>query len=142
MALYSYMITNRTYPWSTWSEYIYPTAAGTLFYFMAPGANNINAADYLQINNNAVPPPMPSSVQSSLEADIESTGPRGQRQVTLYIHGLANYLTDACGELGQFGQNLAAQGYKGLLIGFSWPSYGEVRLKSYSSFPTAFPHGQ
>ena len=75
---------------------------------------------------------MPSSYQSRLEADIASAVQSGGHQVTVLIHGLSYVLSKACGRLGKYGQNLALQGYKGLLIGFSWPSYGSVDSYLYT----------
>src|SRR6185369_14921620 len=134
----SYMITNRAYPAQEKGSYIYPAPAGTMFYFLAPGANNSNSIDYKQVNNTPTGP-MPSSYQSGLEADIKLAVQNGG-PVTVYIHGLAYYVSDACRALGTYGHNLAAQGYKGLLIGFSWPSYGDTdSYFYYGSLPYSFP---
>jgi hypothetical protein len=48
-------------------------------------------------------------------------------------------LSDACKNLGMYGQNLASQGYKGLLIGFSWLSYNSVDSYLYYASPYSFP---
>lgn len=135
----SYMVTNRA--WPTWrlGIYIYPVQPpGANFYFLAPGPNNPDLAAYNQIGSSTST--MPPSFQSQLEADIESAVQSGGPEVTVYIHGLAYVLSDACNTLGTFGQNLAAQGYKGLLLGFSWPSYGDTdSILYYSSTPYSFP---
>jgi Alpha/beta hydrolase of unknown function (DUF900) len=135
----SYMITNRAYPTEQYAHYIYPVLPpGNNFYFLAPGANNSNPNAYQQVG--AATGAMPPSFQSQLEADIVNAVQSGGSQVTLYIHGLAYYLSDACETLGHFGANLAAQGYKGLLIGFSWPSYGSIEsYLYYGSVPYSFP---
>ena len=134
----SYMVTNRAYPWEGWSTYIYPLPLWDNFYFLAPGANNSNWQQYK--NGPSSTGPMPSSYQSALEADIASAVQSGGRHVTVFIHGLSYVLSDACERLGTYGRNLASQGYKGLLIGFSWPSYGSVDSYSYyGSLPYSFP---
>ena len=137
--LNSYMITNRAYPWEQWAEYIYPGPAGQNVYLLASGANNANSSAYPQ-NNLSFASQMPPDFQSALEADIASVVASRSAQVTLYIHGLSYYLSDACYTLGTFGNNLTAQGYGGLLIGFSWPSYGPVEsTEYYGSLPYSFP---
>lgn len=137
----SYMITNRAYPTDQWASSIYPVLPhGNNFYLVAPGANNYNPDAYQQVG--AATAAMPSGFQSQLEADIVAAVQGGGPEVTLYIHGLAYYLSDACETLGHFGANLAAppQSYKGLVIGFSWPSYGDYESwKYYGSLPYSFP---
>ena len=134
----SYMVTNRAYPWEEWSTHIYPLPIRDNFYFLAAGANNPNWQQYKNGPNSTGS--MPSSYQSALEADIASAVQSGGRQVTVFIHGLSYVLSDACERLGTYGQNLALQGYKGLLIGFSWPSYGSVdSYLYYGSRPYSFP---
>jgi len=138
--LNSYMVTNRAYPSEGWDpRYIHPLLPpGNNFYFRAPGANNPDVSRYQQIGFSTST--MPPSFQTQLEADIVSAVQNGGRQVTVYIHGLAYVLSDACETLGTFGQNLVAQGYKGLLIGFSWPSYGSGgSVAFYSVTPYSFP---
>ena len=137
------MVTNRASPWTeTPYNEIYPLPLWGTFYFLAPGVNNPNSRSYEQVGPDTMGP-MPSSYQSQLEADIASAVQSGGRQVTVLIHGLSYVLSEACGRLGTYGQNLASQGYKGLLIGFSWPSYGSVdSYLYYSSLPYSFPPAQ
>jgi len=135
----SYMVTNRAYPWEQWAYYIYPASAGDNSYFMASGANNSNSQQYQLMGSNGTGS-MPPDFQSALATDIGNAVANGGAQVTLYIHGLSYYLSDACYTLGTFGQNLAAQNYNGLLIGFSWPSYGSAEsTEYYGSLPYSFP---
>jgi esterase/lipase superfamily enzyme len=133
------MVTNRTYPFSDWVNYIYPLPAGLLYFFTAPGANNPDPTAYSVVN--ASPSRfMPSSFEAALEADLALAVKNGGPQLTVYIHGLGNYFSDACTELGTFGANLAAQGYKGLFMAFSWPSYSEESSWYwYGSLPYSFP---
>lgn len=137
----SYMVTNRANPLQEWTDSdIYPLQPlGDDFYFLATGPNIPDWRQYQQVNSSPTAS-MPPSYQSQLEADIVSTGPSGERQVTVLIHGLAYPFTDACTSLGTYGQNLAKEGYKGLLIGFSWPSYGSAcSVAHYGSLPYSFP---
>ncbi len=49
-------------------------------------------------------------------------------------------LSAACKALGTFGQNMALQSYRGLLIGFNWPSYGSADNIIYNgNLPYSFP---
>jgi hypothetical protein len=139
----SYMVTNRASPWTeTPYNDIYPLPLWDTFYFWAPGANNPNSRQYEQDGPDTTGP-MPSSYESRLEADIARAVQNGGRQVTVLIHGLSYVLSEACGRLGTYGQNLAVQGYKGLLVGFSWPSYGSVdSYLYYSSLLYSFPPAQ
>jgi len=138
----SYMITNRAYTWDQYAYWTYPVApAGYNFYFVAPGANNATWQAYQQIGAGAAGS-MPPGFKSQLEADIVAAVQAGGPEVTIYIHGLAYHLSDACGTLGRFGAGLAAppQSYKGLLIGFSWPSYGDYESwQYYGPLPYNFP---
>ena len=138
----SYMITNRAYTWDQYAYWTYPVLPpGNNFYFVASGANNSNWQAYQQIGPGSSDS-MPPDFRSQLEADIVAAVQAGGPEVTVYIHGLAYHLSDACGTLGRFGAGLAAlpQPYKGLLIGFSWPSYGDYESwKHYGSLPYSFP---
>jgi hypothetical protein len=138
--LNSYMVTNRANPSEGWNPgNIYPLPGSDNFYFLAAGANNPNSQQYQQVDPNPTGS-MPSNFQSRLEADIASAVQSGGPQVTVLIHGMSYVLSDACELLGTCGQNLASQGYKGLLIGFSWPSYGSAgSVHYYGSLPYSFP---
>jgi esterase/lipase superfamily enzyme len=135
----SYMVTNRTYPSTEWVDYIYPLPPGTSYYYLAAGGNNPDPTAYKQINSTPSEY-LPSAFHAPLYADLALAVANGGPQLTLYIHGLGNYFSDACTELGTFGANLASQGYKGLLMAFSWPSYSEESsYEWYGSLPYSFP---
>jgi hypothetical protein len=137
--LNSYMITNRANPGGTSCGQIYPLAPWQNFYFWAPGANNSNASAYRQSNLDPELV-MPPSYLSRLEADIVNAVNNGGPQVTLFIHGMSYLFPAACSLLGTFGQNLVNKGgYKGLLIGFSWPSYDSLESVAYYADPYTFP---
>ena len=135
----TYLITNRAYPSEQYSYYIYPCPETELFFFMAPGQYNSNSNAYTA-NPNSATAVMPSGFAAALKKDLQVAAANGCAQLTVYIHGLGNYFSDACNELGTYGTNLQNQGYNGLLIGFDWPSYGEYESwKSYASLPYSFP---
>jgi hypothetical protein len=116
---YSYMITNRAKPFATSRADIVPTAPGTLAFFTAPGAYQSQnpMANYVEVTQDVF--------LERLKADLAKATGSGSLHLGVYVHGLGNYLTDAMTETAQFGCNLAVTGgYPGLLIGFSWPSYG------------------
>jgi hypothetical protein len=135
----TYLITNRAYPQEQWARYIYPCAQGALWFYTAPGQYNSNTAAYTPANSsptNIAPPAFVAALTNDLRIAIANGCP----QITVYVHGLANYFSDTCNELGTYGTNLQAQGYNGLVIGFDWPSYGEVEsYEYYGSLPYSFP---
>lgn len=135
----TYLITNRAYPQEQWARYIYPCTQGALWFYTAPGQYNSNTAAYTPTNSSAtniVPPAFAAALTKDLQVAIANGCP----QITVYVHGLANYFSDTCNELGTYGTNLQAQGYNGLVIGFDWPSYGEVEsYEYYGSLPYSFP---
>jgi hypothetical protein len=137
--LNSYMVTNRYYPREQWSDSIYPLPATQNHYLWAPGANNSDDSKY-QAFAGSPTSSMPQGYQNMLAADIRNAVRNGGEQVTLLIHGMGYYFSDACYLLGTAGKNIGLQGYKGLLVGFSWPSYGSAAsVKWYGSLPYSFP---
>jgi Alpha/beta hydrolase of unknown function (DUF900) len=135
----SYLLSNRAFPREQSRNCIYPSAPGTLFFFMAPGQYNSNANAY-RANPNAATLVIPPAFAAALEKDLKVASANGCPQLTLYVHGLGNYFTDTCNELGTYGTNLLKQGYKGLVIGFDWPSYGVGdSYFHYGSLPYSFP---
>ena len=116
---YSYMITNRAMPFATSGASIVPGAPGSLTFFTAPGAYQSQnpMTNYVEVTQDVF--------LERLKADLAKAQGSRSLHLGIYVHGLGNYLTDAMTETAQFGCNLAvAGGYPGLLIGFSWPSYG------------------
>ncbi len=135
----TYLLTNRAYPAEQWSEYIYPCEQGQLFFFTAPGQYNSNTAAYVA-NPNSPTNIVPPDFAAALTKDLQVAAGNGCAQITVYVHGLGNYFSDSCNELGTYGTNLLNQGYNGLVIGFDWPSYGEYESwKSYGTLPYSFP---
>jgi hypothetical protein len=135
----SYLLTNRYYPSEQWAYYIYPLPPGQLYFYMAAGQYNSNYNAYKAVNTTPTRV-VPATFAQQIEKDLQIAIANGCPQITVYIHGLANYLSDTCEELGTYGANLQAQGYNGLLIAFDWPSYGEVSsYEYYGSLPYSFP---
>jgi Uncharacterized protein conserved in bacteria len=135
----SYLLTNRAHPQQQSRNYIYPCPQGQLFYFTAPGQYNSNSAAYSadpSSPTNIVPP----AFAAALTKDLQVAAANGCAQITVYVHGLGNYFSDTCNELGTYGTNLQAQGYNGLVIAFDWPSYGDVdSYFHYGLLPYSFP---
>ncbi len=117
---YSYMITNRASPFFTTTRtQIVPAAPGTLTFFTAPGAYQSQnpSNSYVEVTQDVF--------LQRLKADLALAPANGSLQLGVYVHGLGNTLSDAMSEAAEFGCTLAGTGgYPGLLIGFSWPSYG------------------
>jgi len=135
----SYVITNRAYPSEQWAYYIYPCAPGALWFYTAPGQYNGNTAAYNAVNSSPTKI-VPPAFAAAITKDLQVAAANGCAQITVYVHGLANYFSDTCNELGTYGTNLLAQGYKGLVIAFDWPSYGEYEsYQYYGSLPYSFP---
>jgi len=129
---FSYLVTNRVNPSAKDCQYICPLPSGQNSYFFAKGANNANQAQYHPVDEKAF--------LGTLGEDIQRAIANGGPQVTLVIHGLGYLFSDACTLLGTFGKNLVAQGYKGLLIEFDWPSYDDFESWAYyGRLPYSFP---
>ena len=123
----SYFITNRIDPTTIWVDsksYVYP---GPLSYYLANYPYDQSTDDYSAINSN--------SFFTNLKTDLQSTvDANGNAYLAVYIHGLGNTFDDAITETAAFGSALSSPGaYRGLLIGFDWPSYGSMvsALASY-----------
>jgi esterase/lipase superfamily enzyme len=78
---------------------------------------------------------------AALAADLNQTvDAKGHANLAVYIHGLGNTYDDAISATADFGTALATFGnYNGLLIGFSWPSYGETVAGLSSYYATGQP---
>ncbi|MDT5063051.1 MAG: hypothetical protein QOH63_3510 [Acidobacteriota bacterium] len=135
----SYLLTNRYYPAEQLSSYIYPLPPGQLYFYMAPGQYNYNYNAYKPVNASPTKV-VPATFAQQIEKDLKIAIANGCPQITVYVHGLANYLSDTCNELGLYGANLQKQGYNGLVIAFDWPSYGDYESwYNYGSLPYSFP---
>jgi esterase/lipase superfamily enzyme len=134
----SYMVTNRAWPKDEWPFSIYPLPPNENLYFVAPGANNANPGQYDWVDPNPSTS-MPTEFMQQLDTDIGNVVRNGAHHVTVLIHGLSYVFSSACSLLGFVGQNLAANGYRGLVIGYSWPSYDSASSTLYYASPYSFP---
>ena len=129
---YSYMVTNRATPFATSrSDGIVPSAPGTLTFWTAPGAYQSSdpQTNYTEVTQ--------AVFLERLSADLTLAASEGKLHLGTYVHGLGNVFTDALTEAAQFGCALATGGWPGLLVGFSWPSYGA--LESAAFYATTGP---
>lgn len=142
----SYMITNRAKPgFHILPEEIVPLSgsdASKLWWYMSTdGVNDTDVGHYVPQPSNPTPTPTttaPSSFMNDLVAQLGQQG--SSPQLIVYVHGMSNDWTEAVTETGTFGQWLVSQaGYTGLMIGFSWPSYGEIESPSLYASSYAFP---
>jgi hypothetical protein len=135
----SYLITNRYHPAEQSLKHIYPLPPGQLYFYMAPGQYNYNYNAYKPVNARPTKV-VPTTFAQQIEKDLKIAIANGCPQITVYVHGLDNYLSDTCNELGAYGANLQQQGYNGLVIAFDWPSYGAIgSVVYYGSRPYSFP---
>lgn len=123
---YSYMVTNRANPFSTTRATIVPATGSALEYFTATGpyvAANVTTA-YTKVTKEVF--------VERLKADLAHATSGGATRLGLYVHGLGNTFSDALEETADYGCRLATDGtYPGLVIGFSWPSYGLIDSTLY-----------
>jgi esterase/lipase superfamily enzyme len=76
----------------------------------------------------------------ALLADLKRTVPDGGDEacLTIFIHGLGQTFDQALARAARFGQNLyGLGGYRGLVIGFSWPSYDAVVSAAEGHYATS-----
>lgn len=121
----SYIITNRNAPYTWFTDSttdVVPLPPGELYFSTAPSSYDPNPEDYSYVTQDS------TDFLSSLAADLSQTvDADGRAHLAVYIHGLGNTYDDAVAATADFGTALATLGgYNGLLIGFSWPSYGET----------------
>ena len=138
---FSYMITNRNNPWATARSAIVPAPPGSLSFYTASGAYRSDVPR-LRYQSTTL-----QTFLSRLRADLNRQ-PGIRKSLALFIHGLGSLFSHAIVETAAFGcalaksQGAAAPGYPGLVIGFSWPSYGLVDSTAfYASNPPSPPSG-
>ena len=120
----SYMITNRANPsldtntsYTNDTTAIVPLPAGELSFYMADAPYDTTPGDYDSVGW--------TSFSQALINDLNKTGSNGVKNITIFIHGLDTEWPQSFYDLGMYGQGLQANGYEGLVIGFSWPSYAD-----------------
>jgi esterase/lipase superfamily enzyme len=137
----SYMATNRARPFAETRANVVPAPAGQLSFFTAPGAYQANQVKLRYRTTSA------QSFITSLRNDL-GLQVAARKSLAIYIHGLAYLFDSALTATAAFGCALAQPqqgfsiGYTGLVIGFSWPSYGPVEsARFYASNPPNPPSG-
>lgn len=135
MTAYSYMITNRRDPTAIIDPQS-PLDGNTLWWYVATAqANDPDYQDYQSLTSDA----QADAPQKFLDAVVTELQNQGSAtpSLTLFIHGLNTNWSNAVRDTATLGANLAAKAsYGGLVIGFSWPSMGELDLIEYAdSFP-------
>ena len=135
MTAYSYMITNRRYPTAIIDPQS-PLDGNTLWWYVATAEpNDPDYQDYQSLTSDAQASAPPKFIQAVV-TELQNQG-SATPQLTLFIHGLNTTWSNAVRDTARLGANLASMaGYTGLLIGFSWPSMGELDLVEYAD---AFP---
>jgi len=137
----SYMVTNRARPFAETRSNVVPAPPGQLSFFTAAGAYQADQVKFRYRTTSA------QSFITRLRNDLGlQVAPR--KSLAIYIHGLAYLFDSALTSTAAFGCTLAqpqqgfSTGYTGLVIGFSWPSYGPVEsARFYASSPPNPPSG-
>lgn len=135
MTAYSYMITNRRYPTAIIDPQS-PLDGNTLWWYVATAEpNDPDDQDYQSLTSDAQASAPPKFIQAVV-TELQNQG-SATPHLTLFIHGLNTTWSNAVRDTATLGANLAGMaGYGGLVIGFSWPSMGELDLVEYAD---AFP---
>jgi len=132
----SYFITNRNDPTTIWVDSASVVIPGPLSYYLSNTPYDQYTDDYSAISQSAF--------MSDLAADLNSTvDENGNAYLAVYIHGLGTTFDYAITETAAFGSALSSPGaYRGLLIGFDWPSYGTAvsgLVSYYATTPINWP---
>ncbi|HEV7892643.1 MAG TPA: alpha/beta hydrolase [Pyrinomonadaceae bacterium] len=123
----SYMITNRQDVNGTSRDDTNPLTGGELWFYLSDaGPNDTNVADFSLTPDAEGQPSVspPDDFLADLLADLNATVTNDTAQLVIFIHGLANSFASGVDDTGTIGAGLAQAGFGGLVIGFSWPSYG------------------
>ncbi len=137
----SFMISNRVDTDAQWAIDIKPLPGGQMNWFLSTNQkNDPTRSDYVQQGSSSITPP--DSFATAITAALTAqTGPNPQ--LTVFIHGLGNLFSDAIWGMSSIGADLATfANYPGLVIGFDWPSYGELESAEYyatNGNPYSFP---
>jgi hypothetical protein len=131
--MHSYMITNRRTPGWNPIEYL---DRDKLWWYEAPSINEQDPSCYKPHSENATKSP-PDNFTSAIQDQLKA---QADPNLIVFIHGLSTDWDQSVTATATLGSNLANQGYQGLVIGFSWPSFGTgwAELK-YASAPYEFP---
>lgn len=118
MADQTYVVTNRIRKGTSYGAD--PEPRGGLHFLVAPGRYTKNPQKFREVSRDAF--------RDQLLAVLKPMATNEQRaQAAVYIHGYNNNFEQALEELNEIGTNLARRaGYKGLVIGFTWPSEGRT----------------
>jgi hypothetical protein len=118
----SYNITNRLSPFTPFwdsTTYVVPLPGSGLFFYESQGTSyDADDEDYYSATQDS----FLADLAKDLRLTIDSTG---HANLAIYIHGLGNTYSDAIAAAANLGTSLQQTGYRGLVIGFSWPSYSE-----------------
>jgi len=122
----SYMITNRQDVNGTQPDNTSPLLGGELWFYLSGTPNDPTASDYRLTPEAGEKPSVspPADFLTDLLGDLKATVTNNTAQLVIFIHGLANSFASAINDTGTIGTGLKDAGFGGLVIGFSWPSYG------------------
>jgi esterase/lipase superfamily enzyme len=135
----SYNITNRLYPFTVLVDsttYVVPLPGSELSFYQSQGKSyDSNDEDYYSATQHSFLADLTKDLKLTLDAT-------GHANLVVYIHGLGNTYSDAIAAAADLGTSLQQTGYRGLVIGFSWPSYSEDVAALASYYATSRPPQQ
>ena len=130
----SYMITNRKVPGAVDYQEILPLTGREkqcLWWYMSECS--VNDPEVSNFTSQSTSPEQiaPAPFLNSL---IDQLNEQLVPQLTIYIHGLSIHWAKAVTDTADLGSGLKRQGYEGIVLGFSWPSYNwKASVKHYAS---------
>ena len=137
----SYIITNRTRVDATSYNDIKPLDGGKMWFYNAMGQYTSDASAYhTSLSPSAETRPTAFYLNALAQDLLTTKDANGKAHLCVLIEGLGNLFNQNVAYLANLGQYLAAySSYKGLVIGFDWPSYGGFDSALHYASGRGFP---
>ena len=135
----SFMITNRSHPEAKDYASIKPLTGineSKLWWYISSICGNDPDANNYSSQSPEPASDAPAIFRKELLAQLKQ---QVEPSLTIFIHGLGNLWIDGVRQSGDLGASLKKQGYRGTVVGFSWPSYDDPDSLKHYSPGYAFP---